>query len=115
MIADKAGKFKYLSNIVFWFIFMDSIKHENTFLDFAHFNIIFYVKNLFFSGKANSVEEASKMLVTAAFTRHPFHRLVSAYRDKIARRNTRFFTPIRKHIIETYRKRLDLMKSHQGK
>ena len=55
------------------------------------------------------------MLVTAAFTRHPFHRLVSAYRDKIARRNTRFFTPIRKHIIETYRKRLDLMKSHQGK
>ena len=66
-----------------------------------------------FSGKANSVEEASKMLVTAAFTRH--HRLVSAYRDKIARRNTRFFTPIRKHIIETYRKRLDLMKSHQSK
>ena len=69
----------------------------------------------FFSGKANSVEEASKMLVTTAFTRHPFHRLVSAYRDKIARRNTRFFTPIRKHIIETYRKRLDLMKSHQSK
>ena len=72
-------------------------------------------ESIFFSGKANSVEEASKMLVTAAFTRHPFHRLVSAYRDKIARRNTRFFTPIRKHIIETYRKRLDLMKSHQGK
>ena len=72
-------------------------------------------ESIFFSGKANSVEEASKMLVTTAFTRHPFHRLVSAYRDKIARRNTRFFTQIRKHIIETYRKRLDLMKSHQSK
>ena len=55
------------------------------------------------------------MLVTAAFTRHPFHRLVSAYQDKIAKRNTRFFTPIRKHIIETFRKRLDLMKSRQSK
>ena len=36
MIADKAGKFKYLTNLVFWLIFMDSIKHENTFLDFAY-------------------------------------------------------------------------------
>ena len=58
------------------------------------------------------MEEASKMLITATFTRHPFHRLVSAYRDKIARRNTRFFTPIRKYIIEKYRNPMDLLKSY---
>lgn len=55
------------------------------------------------------------MLVTASFVRHPFHRLVSAYRDKIGRRCTRFFTPIRKMIVETYRKPLALIKSYISK
>ena len=54
-------------------------------------------------------------MLTAAFVRHPFHRLVSAYNDKIARRNMRFFPPIRKYIIEKYRKPKDLMKSYISK
>ena len=70
---------------------------------------------LIFLGPAKSVSEAFEVLVTAAFSRHPFHRLVSGYRDKIGRRNTRFFTPIRKHIVETYRTSSLLLNSHIGK
>ena len=66
-------------------------------------------------GPAKSVQEASKTLLSAVFVRHPFHRLVSAYNDKIARRNTRFFPPIRKYIVENYRNAKDLMKSYISK
>ena len=66
-------------------------------------------------GPAKSVKEASENMLTAAFVRHPFHRLVSAYNDKIARRNMRFFPPIRKYIVENYRKPKDLMKSYISK
>ena len=60
------------------------------------------------------MKEASQLLVSAVFTRHPFHRLVSGYRDKIARRNTRFFPPVRKYIVETYRSPDALLLSHIG-
>ena len=40
LLIKRENSNRYLSKIVFWFISMDSIKHENTFLDFAHFNII---------------------------------------------------------------------------
>ena len=63
-------------------------------------------------GPAKSVKEASESLITAAFVRHPFHRLASVYNDKIGKRNTRFFPPIRKYIVENYRKPMDLMKSY---
>ena len=66
-------------------------------------------------GPSKSVKEASENMLTAAFVRHPFHRLVSAYNDKIARRNMRFFPPIRKYIVENYRKPKDLMKSYISK
>ena len=51
------------------------------------FQSITAVDHNIFSGNFSTVRDEASQMLTVTFVRHPFHRLVSAYYDKIARNN----------------------------
>ena len=61
---------------------------------------IFMANSIYVKPNGISMQMANKMLVTFAFTRHPFKRLVSAYNDKFKHRMSHQPTKFAKLVIK---------------